>query len=95
MRQVGALEGPSRKSPALGRVPANRIKGDQQDRKQDDPEVPCAACLSSGHQVGDRRAEEKYLQSRAQTRRNFDEGKLIEEGSEEDGAAHQGGCQAQ
>lgn len=94
---VGAPEGvrPSRKSRALGRIPADRIKGDQQHRKHDDPQVPCARCLSSLDQVGDRGAEKKYLQSRAQTRRNFDEGKLIDERSKEDGAAGQGGRQAQ
>ena len=85
----------ARKSRALGGIPADRIKGDQQDRKHDDPQVPCARCLSSLNQVGDRGAEQKYLQSQAQTSRNFDEGKLIDEGSQEDGAAGQGGCQAQ
>ena len=87
---VGALEGVSA-TRALGRIPAEGIKGDQQDRKHDDPQVPCARSLFPPDQVGDCGAEKKYLQSGAQTRRDFDEGKLIDEGNKEDRAARQGG----
>lgn len=88
--RVGTLEVVSA-TRTLGGIAAVGIKGDQQDRKHDDPQVPCANCLFSLDQVGDRGAEKKYLQSGAKTRRNFDEGKLIDERNKEDCATRQGG----
>ena len=80
----------------LAKIPSEEIESDQENRKHDDPGIPHNTCLFLLFQhVADRGTEKKYLQARQETRRNFHQSKLVNEGNQEDGATGYRGNQAQ
>ena len=78
------------------RISGERVKGDQEDGKHNDPDIPhMIGSFYFFQHVGDGGAKEKYLEPRQKTRRHFHQGKLVKKGNEEDGAAGRYRNQAQ